>query len=149
MTMSMSAEAKTPWHLWVVGVLALLWNGYGGYDFVMTFMKGEAYFRAHGMSDAQIAYFQSMPNWLIGPWALGVWSSVAGSILLLLRMRWAFHAFVVSLLGLTTTLVYTYLLSDGGKIGGVDGTIMYAVIAAVIVLLAWYSHAMAKRGVLR
>ena len=27
-----SMTVKTPWHLWVVGVLALLWNGFGAYD---------------------------------------------------------------------------------------------------------------------
>ena len=25
---------KTPWHLWLVGLLALIWNAYPAYDFV-------------------------------------------------------------------------------------------------------------------
>ena len=30
--------SRTPWHLWVVGVLSLLWNCYGGYDYLMKFV---------------------------------------------------------------------------------------------------------------
>ena len=32
----MADGMKTPWHLWVVGVVSLLWNGFGGYDFIMS-----------------------------------------------------------------------------------------------------------------
>jgi hypothetical protein len=27
---------KTPWHLWAVGAVSLLWNGLGGYDYTMS-----------------------------------------------------------------------------------------------------------------
>ena len=27
---------KTPWHLWVVGVVAVLFNGVGVFDYVMS-----------------------------------------------------------------------------------------------------------------
>ena len=29
-----SMTRSTPWHLWVVGVVSLLWNGFGAYDFL-------------------------------------------------------------------------------------------------------------------
>ena len=32
----MADITRTPWHVWLVGVLSLLWNAYGGYDFIMT-----------------------------------------------------------------------------------------------------------------
>ena len=25
-------RAATPWHLWLVGLLSLAWNGYGAFD---------------------------------------------------------------------------------------------------------------------
>jgi hypothetical protein len=31
-----TAERRVPIHLWIVGILALLWNAYGCYDYVMT-----------------------------------------------------------------------------------------------------------------
>lgn len=149
MTDSTSAGAKAPWHLWVVGVLGLLWNAFGAFDFTMSMTKGEAYFRSMGMNDVQIAYFTAMPTWTFGPWALGVWGAVAGSILLLLRSRWGFHANVVSLFGLLVSLVYTHLMSKGGEIMGAQGMVMNVVITAACVFFVWYSWAMMKRGVLR
>jgi hypothetical protein len=35
--------ASTPRHLWVVGVLSLLWNLFGAMDYVMTQTQNEAY----------------------------------------------------------------------------------------------------------
>ena len=44
----MIETVKTPWHLWLVGVLSLLWNGFGAFDFIQTTTRGEAYMRAAG-----------------------------------------------------------------------------------------------------
>ena len=34
---------KTPWHIWVVGVLALAWAGIGAIDYVMTQTRNPGY----------------------------------------------------------------------------------------------------------
>ena len=34
---------KTPWHLWVFGVVSLLWNFGGAYDYVMVRTGNQAY----------------------------------------------------------------------------------------------------------
>lgn len=144
-----ATERRTPWHLWAVGGLGLLWNGYGCYDYFMTNTQGEAFMRGAGMSEAQIAYMNAMPVWTTGTWALGVWGSLLGSLLLLRRSRWAFHVFAASAAGLAGTLTYTYLLSNGAETLGMQGTVMYAVIAAIILFQVWYARLMTKRGVLR
>ena len=44
--MSESSETDiepTPWHLWAVGVVALLWNAMGALDYVMTQTRNEDY----------------------------------------------------------------------------------------------------------
>lgn len=149
MTETADTGRRTPWHFWVVAVLALLWNGFGAYDYLMTNTEGDAYMRSMGMTDAQIAYIHAMPAWMTGAWAVGVWGATLGSVLLLLRSRWAFHAFVVSLLGLLATLLYTHLLSNGGELMGTQGLATNAVITAAIVFFIWYSRLMTRRGVLR
>ena len=140
---------STPWHLWVVGILAVLWSGFGGYDYFMTNTDGDAYMAGMGMTEAQIAWMNAMPAWMNAPWALGVWGAVLGSVLLLLRMKWAFHAFVVSLLGLLVSLVYTYGMSDGAAVMGATGMAMNAVILAAALFFVWYSRMMTGKGVLR
>ena len=141
---------KTPWHLWVVGVLSLLWNGFGAYDFIMSTTKGEAYMRASGMTQPMIDYYDAMPAWMYGPWTLGVWGAVIGSILLLLRNRFAVLAFALSLVGALVSLIY-------GKVNPMPPLppamaamgYMPWIIVLIAALLLWYAWAMAKRGVLR
>ena len=77
----MADGTKTPWHVWLVGGLSLLWNAFGGYDFIMTNTQGETYMRASGMTQPMIDYFNAMPTWMYVPWTLGVWGAIAGSIL--------------------------------------------------------------------
>jgi len=145
----MTDRVKTPWHLWVVGVVAVAWNAFGCWDYTMTHLKGEAHLRAFGMTDAQIAYFDAMPAWTHATWAIGVWGGLLGAVLLLLRRRWALHAFVLSFLGFVGGLIYSYGLSDASAVMGPNAWMMNALIGGACILFIWYAWAMAKRGVLR
>ena len=49
-----SMTVRTPWHLWAVGVVSLLWNGFGAYDFIMTSTQGETYMRSMKFSQEMI-----------------------------------------------------------------------------------------------
>ena len=141
---------KTPWHLWAVGVISLLWNGYGGYDFIMTTTQGETYMRAAGMTQPMIDYFNAMPTWMYVPWTLGVWGAVLGSILLLLRNRLAVWAFVASLLGAVASLLFG-LVHPMPELPEAMAMMKWMpwVIVIVAAFLAWYARSMSKKGVLR
>lgn len=143
------AHTRTPWHLWVVGVIALLWNAFGCYDFYMTTTGGEEYLRSYGMSEDMIAYFAAMPGWTKPAWAIGVFGGAIGAILLLVRNKLALPVFVTSGAAYFVTVIYQYALSDGGALVGAGGATMSAVIGAVCLFLIWYAWAMRKSGVLR
>lgn len=147
----MIETVKTPWHLWLVGVLSLLWNGFGAFDFIQTTTRGEAYMRASGFDDAMVAYYEAMPNWMYVPWILGVWGAVIGSVLLLLRRRWAVHAFGLSLLGALGSLIYGKLIDPPPSVPPQMAAMswMPIVILLIAVLLFVYAFNMRKRGVLR
>jgi hypothetical protein len=150
----MTATADAPragatwWH-WVVSVVAVLWNGFGAYDYFMSKTQGDAYLRQSGMSAAQIAHMHAYPVWMTADWAIGVWGGLLGALLLLARMRYAFHVFAVSLAAFLVMLAYTYLLSDGAAVMGQQGMIFNLVILALCVVFTWYAWTMTKRGVLR
>ncbi len=147
--MTDTMKAATPWHLWAVGVISLLWNAFGGYDFVMSVTQGETYWRASGMTDAMIAYYNAMPTWMYVPWVLGVWGAVAGSILLLMRNRLAVPAFGLSLLGAVGSLVYGFA-NPMPPLPEAMAMMSYMpwVIVVVAAFLAWYAWTMGKKGVL-
>ena len=146
-----SMTRSTPWHLWAVGVLSLLWNAFGGYDFIMTTTQGAAYMRSAGFDQAMIDYFGAMPTWMYVPWTLGVWGAVAGSILLLLRNKLAVWAFALSLIGAVVSLVYGQAINPPPPPPAALAMMAYMpwVIVAIAAFLAWYAWAMAKKGVLR
>jgi hypothetical protein len=142
-------RASAPWRYWVVSVLGVLWNAFGAYDYFMSKTGGDAYMRQAGMSEAQIAHMHAYPAWMSADWAIGVWGGLLGALLLLVRSRYAFHAFVASLAAFVVMLVYTYALSDGAKVMGQQGMIFNVLILAGCLFFVWYSRLMTKRGVLR
>ncbi len=143
---TVSGAQRTPWHVWAVGVISLLWNAFGAYDYVMSKLSPQSYFHQMGLSDASVAYMLAFPAWLTAFWALGVWGSVAGSVLLLMRSRHAVTAFVLSLLGLAVSQGYQALVMRPPEN---PGSAITVVIWASLALFLYYAWAMARRGVLR
>lgn len=144
--------AKTPWHLWVVGGLSLLWNSGGAMDFTMTELRNETYLK--DFTPEQIAYFTGFPILVVLAWGVATWGSFVGSLLLLLRRAWAVPVNLAVLVGIAVTFTHNYVLTDGIKVmGGKDkaaGMLAFtAVIVVVAILLFVYARAMRRRGVLR
>jgi hypothetical protein len=69
---------KTPVHLWIIGVIALVWNLIGAMDYVMTQMQNENYMST--FTPEQLDFFYSIPSWAVATWAIGVWGGVVGSV---------------------------------------------------------------------
>ena len=144
----LGGRARAPWHLWVVGVLTVLWNGFGCVDYVMTQTNRDAWFAQMGMTAAQLEYFNAVPAWTLGAWAIGVWGGLLGGILLLLRRKLATPVFVASFLGWLAGAIYAFGLSDGLEAMGSMWP-MQIVIGAACLFFIWYAWTMGKRGVLR
>ena len=141
---------KTPWHLWLIGGLALLWNGYGVYDFIMTTTQGATYLRASGFDQPMIDYFMGMPSWMYVPWVMGVGGAFIGAVLLLMRNKLAAPAFLISLLGAAASLVFG-LMNPMPPMPEAMAIMKYMpwVIVVIAAFLAWYARSMASKGVLR
>lgn len=151
---SIVGRAATPWHLWAVGIVSLLWNGFGAYDYVMSQLRNEAYMAAmtepFGFSAAEaITYFDSFPVWADAAWAVGVWGAVLGSLLLILRNRFAFHAFAAALAGLVLTIIYQYANPLPGASNSPLAVVMTALVTAITIALIYYAKRMTRSGVLR
>ena len=143
----MNASVKTPVHLWIVGILAVLWNSVGAFDYSATQFRVESYMA--NFTPEQLEYFYGFPAWADAAWALGVWGSFLGSVALLLRKSWAVGLFGISILGLAGTTVYNYVLSDGRALMGEAALIFTAIIWVIVLFLYFYAQAMAKRRVLQ
>ena len=143
-----AGDRSTPAHLWVVGVLSLLWNCIGAYDYTMTKTHNAAYLAK--VPAEVMAYIAAVPAWFTAFWALGVWGALLGSVLLLMRNRLAVPVFGASLAGLAVTQLYEHVIRPAPTEmrGGMMLGIMLLIWAIAIALLL-YARAMAKQGVLR
>lgn len=143
----MIANVKAPWWFWAVSVVSLVWNAFGAMDFTMTALRVPAYLAA--FPPQMIEYIDSFPLWSMAVWGLGTWGALAGSVLLLLRSRWAIAAFAASLVGLLGTTIYQMLdTRPQGVVATPADMALTGVIWLIALALLWFAVRMARRGVL-
>ena len=111
--------------------IGLLWNVLGACLYLWAKFDPEA--AAAGASPAMQDYMANMPLYAHVGWSLGIWGSLLGSVLMVMRRRQAVQAFLVSLLGA--------LASFGAQLRAeVLDPGMTVFIVAVIALLLWLSR---------
>jgi hypothetical protein len=125
-------KTTTPWHVWLVGVLALLWNCISAFDYFMTTTR-----------------FYSFPMWVDISWGLYVFAGIIGALALLFRKRWAVSVFSLSLVAMVVTSLYVFATSGLTVSGGVGALIFSALTFIVAVALLLYALRLARKGVLR
>lgn len=140
----MTEPVKAPQHLWVVGILTLLWNAIGIFSYMMTHLGK---LEDLGMTADQIAFFDSFPAWANALWALGVWGAFFGSVLLLLRSRWAVMSVAISVVGLIGTTIYqNFMIEVPAELQSIPLNVM---IWVTTLFMLWYARKMRGEGVLR
>lgn len=143
-TVESSAAAKAPWHLWVVGILALLWNASGAYTIISAQMG-----RLPGITADEAAYYAAQEPWFVAATDIALLSAVAASIALLLRSRWAIPLSGLSIVCIAATAGYD-LAAGTSRMFTNQGALIATVLIWVLALLQlWYAAAMRKKGVLR
>jgi hypothetical protein len=152
--MQQPVSARVPAHLWIVGILAFLWNCFGAYDYTMSNMRSADYIRSAmpGVDPAvALAWMDAFPIYAKIGWALGVWGGLLGAILLLLRSRYAVWAFAVSMLGIILSIPWQ--LAAAPALPGVTDNPMATIIPYVVIViglfLLWYAWNAEKKGLLR
>jgi len=145
--MNATAAGKAPAHLWIVGVLSLVWDGFGAVDYMLSELRNPWYMSQFPPEIGEL--LDSFPAWATGAWAIGVWASLAGAVLLLLRSRHAVLAFVISFVGAAVSFVFQSQLEMPAALDTTAYKVMPIVVLAVIVAQWWYARIQTKAGVLR
>lgn len=148
----MNVATKTPVHLWIVGVAALLWNLIAVSDYTFSKLKSDWYLKEVAQfGPEQLAWLDSFPVWANIGWALGVWGAFLGAILLLMRSRHALLSFAISLVGLAVMTLYQFGMNyDKTAAAMGESAVMFNVLIwAIAIALFFYARAMKANGVLR
>ena len=128
-----------PWHFWAIATVGLLWNCFGALDYTMTQLRNPAWI---GQIDAEtLAKIDTAPLWATSCWALGVWGSFVGAVLLLIRSRHAATAFAVSFLAALVSFAWQY------SAGLVASPILPLAILTAVAFFWWYAGKMRDAGV--
>ena len=135
---------KAPWHLWVVGILSLLWNAGGAWTFIQA-QSGAPM----DMDATEIAYFAAQAPWFVAVTDVAVVAPLLAAITLLLRNRWAVPLYGLSVVAIVVTSAYDF--SQGTALGLNDQgwLILNCVTFCLAILQLVYAMAMKSRGVLR
>jgi hypothetical protein len=143
--MNGSFAAKAPWHLWLVGVLSLLWDGFGTFDFTATAARVEPYLAQ--FPPAMMDYIDTLPAWMWVVWFVGVFGGLVGAVLLLLRRKAAVWAFVLSFAGAAISRL-TSIVDPPPPEAGDNPALAWIIIVLAIAQVA-YAAWLGRRGVLR
>ena len=134
---------RTPWHVWVVGFLALLWNGSGAY----TIMMAQAG-RLPDVSAEEAAYYAAQPLWFVVATDIALVAAVAAAVALLLRSRIATRLFAICVVAVLVTNAYDLAAGTSRVLVDRGALIVTGIIAVLAILQLAYALAMKRRGVL-
>jgi hypothetical protein len=137
-------EHKTPWHVWVVGILTILWNG----SAAVTIMLAQAG-RMPNLEPDEAAYYAAQPVWFVISTDIALVSAIAAGIALLLRSRAAVWLFAITMIALVVNNGYELATGTSRMLVTQGALIITCVIIVIAVLQLVYARAMAKRGVSR
>lgn len=143
----MSGTNKPGIAFWIIGVIALLWNGMGVNAYLQSAFKTEA--ATAELNVDQIALVDSLPAWMTALFAIAVFSGILGSIALLMRKKIASTLFLVSFLTATVQQLYWLFGTDAVEtFSEKQPYLMPILIIVFAAFLMWYSKDQKGKGII-
>lgn len=143
----MTTPIKPKAGFWIIGVIALLWNIMGVFQYLSTTLLKEEMEQA--LTEEQLALMSGLPSWYTGVFAIAVFSGLLASLLLLLRRKWAVSLFLISMLAVIVQMGYWLFATDAMEVYGTEAVVMPAIVIIVAIFLYFYSKGAAKKTWLR
>ncbi|QJB68456.1 hypothetical protein [Parasphingorhabdus halotolerans] len=145
--MTSIGRTKPPIWFWIVGILALLWNGMGVGEYIRQITMSAAEFAALPANQQELMIDQ--PFWLTAAFAIAVLAGFVASVLLLLRQRIAVRLFMVSMLAVFTQFGGLFLFKGYWDMLSGAEIVMPILIPIFAVGFAWFAWRCEKSGYLR
>ena len=138
------SENKPNTLFWVIGIIALIWNGMG----VMAYI-GQAYMTDEmkaALPEAERALYENVPAWVTAAFAIAVFGGTVACILLLMKKKMAKTVFLISLIAIITQMTYNLFMSKASEVYGPGGMIMPIMVIVIGVFLLLYSKKCIEKG---
>jgi len=145
---NMTVNTANQKYFWIIASLIFIWNLLGVIHYLNSIDASVESLVAPGMTIEQAKFFLNVPSYFFAVFALGVWSGMLGSVLLLFRKAWAAPAFLFS-----TAMIIVSSILDGvhGTFSVLGSSYMVIMTVTLVIALfsAWYSKRMIVRGILK
>lgn len=143
----MSNTNKPGIAFWIIGIIALLWNAMGVYNYLIQAYQTEAY--TSSVNEAQLALMESMPSWNTALFAIAVFSGLIGTILMLMRKKSAVSLFIISFAAATVNQLYWLFGTNAVEVFSDKMPYLIPILVIVFCLfLVWYSRGQKAKNVL-
>lgn len=140
----MTSTTKPATWFWVVSALALVWNLMGVMAYItQVTMSPEA---LQALPENERTLMESVPMWVTSVFAIAVWGSTLGSILLLMRKKIATPVFILSFVGIIVQMYYNLFMSKSMEVYGPGGLAMPIMVLVVGIFLIWFSRKSTANG---
>lgn len=140
---SSSPATRGPWHLWLVGILSLLWNLSGA----ITIWLAQAD-RLQGIGADEAAYYAAQSWLFVALTNVSLVGGLAGSVALLARRRAAMWFYGVSLVTICITNSWDILAGSSRALANTTALVVTCLIFVLAILQFLYAQRMAQRGIL-
>jgi hypothetical protein len=135
---------KVPKWFAAIAIVALLWNLLGCLAFFSDLQLSPQ--DVAKLSPAQQALYNARPGWAVAATALAVIGGAIGCVGLLLRKKWAFILFCLSLVGILAQDFGLFILVNGATLAGSVGVIAQMLVLAIAIGLVFLSRLAIARG---
>ena len=138
----MTTESNKPNALfWVIGIIALIWNGMG----VMAYL-GKAFITDEMIAalpeEQQAEFLIEQPSWVTSAFAIAVFVGVLAAIFFLLKKKFAYPLFILSGVAAIAQHIYLFLNVE------ITSYVMPILVIVVCVFFIWYSKKCKDDGIL-
>jgi len=137
--MTHNSAVNIHWSFRVICIIFLIWNVLGAMNFLWQ-VNADAPALA-SLPETHQAVIAGRPVWATAGFALGVFAGVLGCLLLLLKKASAYILFIVSLFGITITMIHTLEIARSTiSFSPVEFLIMILMPLLVAIFLVWYAR---------
>jgi hypothetical protein len=135
---------KVPKWFTAIAIVALLWNLLGCLALFADLQLSPQ--DVAKLSPAQQALYNARPSWAVAATALAVFGGAIGCVGLLLRKKWAFILFCLSLVGILAQDFGLFILANGATLAGSVAVIAQLLVLAIAIGLVFLSRLAIARG---
>ena len=143
----MTTSNKTGIWFWVISIIALLWNAMGINQYLQQAYRTDT-FKAMYPDEKVLEMALNTPAWVMGAFAIAVFSGFLGSLFLLLRKKIAKPFFLVSLTAVIIQMFYNVFLSGALDVYGPGAVIMPIMVIGFAIFIICYTIKIETDGLL-